>query len=82
VFAGSHFSLSCGGIHGDAGGKTDALRGRSSIGSNVKRFDCAIHSNWLMDSIRRSGMNQVMATTTYSAIAIHGRTKANGIARA
>ena len=29
--------------------------------------------------MRRSGTSHISATTTYSAIAIHGRTKASGI---
>src|SRR4029077_13027377 len=33
-----------------------------------------------IDSMRRSGINHSIATTTYSASAIHGRTKADGIA--
>ena len=33
-----------------------------------------------IDSMRRSGINQDIAITTYSARAIHGRTKAKGIA--
>jgi hypothetical protein len=37
-------------------------------------------SPYTIDSMRRSGINQIIAIATYSESAIHGRTKANGIA--
>src|SRR6267142_5194491 len=38
--------------------------------------------NYTIDSIRRSGINQIIATITYSASAIQGCTKASRIASA